>query len=901
MRNNNNNTQSPEKFNGLSPDDSLALALDYIERHFYRRSIFPIKAGEKFPPLLKDNLDKNASSDPAQIRKWAAKWPGCNWGVAHKKSGLMVVDVDCNAAKGKRGQETFDTLSLMYDFPDTETTTTPSGGFHKVYLGKHIMALGEHGIGKDIDSPNYTLIPGCKFADGTSYVGNGAEAVACPSWIYDVIKNTRASKKAIGDAGEAVIELDQPQNIKTAIDFLQQDAVAAIEGQNGDFNTLKTGMYLKDLGLSREIALDLMSEHYNPRCEPPWDRDDLAKKVENAFAYASLSKVGGKTAEADFADEPAPSIVPMGNPAKIEKERNEREARAVERREAAAAGISLLIPVKRPVVEMWPGRSHETLDAIEVNLLKQAAKTKNRNGGSKIADQLFKRDGKLVRLSRNLHKKQKASGAIVNADTREVDGVIVDTQYQELNALTVVGVRPAWLTTRLTRAIDFQGPSAGKPGKKPKLVPKDVKPNIINQLIEAGEWNFPPLHNPIEAPMLRADGTILDEPGYDPSTGMFFDPGRVKFEKIKQAPTPNDGKLAMEYLDKELLSSFPFSDPSEDYKGVSKSAAMALMLTAVTRRTFPIAPAFAADSNEPESGKSMLLKAAGALMTGREIAGRPFSQSEEERRKALGTAFVEARPFLFFDNVDCTIEGASLEMALTSPNFDDRKLGSHEGITAPTNSLIGFSANHLEVGGNGMTTRILVSRLIPTKSLKQRLLDGDYRHPLLIPWIVENRPRLIACALTALRSFVVHGKASAAPTISRFPEWGSLIGNALIWYGYKDPTMSGDAIRRADPVHEAMREVVRAWAQSFPDIGQPVTAAMLLASPTIKEGVAAATKIRPAELNTMNVGRYVTKLVGVGLGLNYQVDDAAIDQRANVRRWRLVLTREAAAEIDALL
>jgi hypothetical protein len=42
----------------------------------------------------------------------------------------------------------------------------------------------------------------------------------------------------------------------------------------------------------------------------------------------------------------------------------------------------------------------------------------------------------------------------------------------------------------------------------------------------------------------------------------------------------------------------------------------------------------------------MLLKAAGALMTGREIAGRPFSQLEEERRKAIGTAFVEGRPFL---------------------------------------------------------------------------------------------------------------------------------------------------------------------------------------------------------------------------------------------------------------
>jgi hypothetical protein len=120
-----------------------------------------------------------------------------------------------------------------------------------------------------------------------------------------------------------------------------------------------------------------------------------------------------------------------------------------------------------------------------------------------------------------------------------------------------------------------------------------------------------------------------------------------------------------------------------------------------------------------------------------------------------------------------------------------------------------------------------------------------------------------------------------------------LIGNALIWYGYRDPTMSGDAIRKADPVHEAMRAVVSAWRQSFPEIGQAVTAAMLLASPTVKEAISAATKIRVGDLNTMNVGNYARKLVGVNLGLTCQVDDAKGD-RLNVKRWRLVLTAEAA-------
>lgn len=310
--------------------DSLALALAYLDRHMYTRYIFPIKAGAKFPPLVKDNLEGNASNDPKQIAAWSRKWPGCNWGVAHKKSRLLVVDVDCNEAKGKVGQATFDNLSLAYDWPETEKTVTPSGGFHLVYTGDHIMALGKNGIGQDIDSPNYTLIAGCVFKDGTRYVGDDVDAVPCPSWIYDVIKNAK-SKARLSNAGDVVIELDQPRNIETAIDFLQEDAEPAIEGKGGDFNTLKTAMYLKDLGISPSLAVDLLVEYYNPRCEPPWDRDDLERKVENAQTYSSLSKGGGKTAEADFADDPPEKPKPQGSKKVIAQQRRERaNARAAE-------------------------------------------------------------------------------------------------------------------------------------------------------------------------------------------------------------------------------------------------------------------------------------------------------------------------------------------------------------------------------------------------------------------------------------------------------------------------------------------------------------------------------------------------------------------------------------------
>lgn len=321
---------------------TIDLAWIYVDRHFYRRYLFPIKAGAKYPPLIKDNLEQ-ASNDPAQLEAWEKQWPGCNWGVAHRKSELLVADVDTNVKKNKQGQATFDDLDLMYGWPETEMTTTPSGGFHKVYEGwandqhpAHIMALGLNGIGLDIDSPNYTLIPGCTFDDGTSYVGNDLEAVRCPEWIYDTIK-TAKTKSRITDAGEVVIEIDQQRNIDLAIDFLKSDAEPSIQGAGGDFNLLKAANYLKDIGISQQLGAELLNEYFNPRCEPPWDMDDLAKKMENAYNYANLSKVGGKTAEADFADDPPPPITPMGKKSVIKRQQKERaDARARDATKAAA-------------------------------------------------------------------------------------------------------------------------------------------------------------------------------------------------------------------------------------------------------------------------------------------------------------------------------------------------------------------------------------------------------------------------------------------------------------------------------------------------------------------------------------------------------------------------------------
>lgn len=186
---------------GSKPLSSLALALDFLERRpdMY---IFPIAAGAKFPPLIPNNL-KNASNDPARIKKWHAKWPGCNWGLALAKSHIIVADVDRKA--GKVGEASYDAIvEAGHDWGVTFAINTPSGGWHLYYKGEHAFRL--NGFGKDIDSPNYTLLPGCKLVDPetkevTKYTvapDRDVEMLDAPEWFAEYLTK-RAP--AAGDNG----------------------------------------------------------------------------------------------------------------------------------------------------------------------------------------------------------------------------------------------------------------------------------------------------------------------------------------------------------------------------------------------------------------------------------------------------------------------------------------------------------------------------------------------------------------------------------------------------------------------------------------------------------------------------------------------------------------------------
>lgn len=119
-------------------------------------AVFPVKAGDKRPPLVKRGFYA-ASRDPVDIERWWSLFPEANIGV-RTGNGLAVIDVD-----PRNGGDIPDWL------PTTLAVHTPAGGYHFYYRvdGPVRCSSGKLGAGIDVKADGgYVLAPPSRRADG---------------------------------------------------------------------------------------------------------------------------------------------------------------------------------------------------------------------------------------------------------------------------------------------------------------------------------------------------------------------------------------------------------------------------------------------------------------------------------------------------------------------------------------------------------------------------------------------------------------------------------------------------------------------------------------------------------------------------------------------------------------
>jgi putative DNA primase/helicase len=332
--------------------------------------VFPIAPGAKMPPCFKNELEL-ASNNPRQIEKWANKYKDCNWGIALKKSKLIVMDVDQKA--GKVGAGTLFDLEMQHgDLPTTYEVRSPSGGrhlyFNETATVKHRMAV--NGFGQDIDSTNYVVAPGCVLSTanggGAYKLTVNAPITDAPAWFAEYLDKPEAER--VQQIPE--VELDTDAVIESVDYYLTNDAPLAIQGRNGDATTLQVFGKLKDMGASLELAIERAAELWNDRCEPPWEigdgPDTLNAKARNAYTYLKENAPGSDTAEAEFGAAPlddnainAAIVADMtwraNTKAKSSPAKSQRK-RGIGDNSGELAMIRLDTVTARNVDFIWPGR-----------------------------------------------------------------------------------------------------------------------------------------------------------------------------------------------------------------------------------------------------------------------------------------------------------------------------------------------------------------------------------------------------------------------------------------------------------------------------------------------------------------------------------------------------------------
>ncbi len=341
----------------------------------------------------------------------------------------------------------------------------------------------------------------------------------------------------------------------------------------------------------------------------------------------------------------------------------------------------------------------------------------------------------------------------------------------------------------------------GKYDDRTKTVKRtDCPQKAVKMLRSRMEWNLNELHAVIRCPTIRRNGSILQIPGYDVESGLYFHNDGVVFPKISDKPSRDDAVACLENL-KKIYNGFPFENEA------SLSVAIASVLTALVRRSISSAPIFAFTAPKMGSGKSLLAEMVSLIVTGKRMTAIPQAENEAEERKRLLAVLMEGDPIITYDNIEEDFGSAALCSVITQSEFKDRILGSSKSATASTDATFLLTGNNLVFRGD-ITTRVILCKINPeVERPEEREFDIDLKN-----YIPTHRGLLVHAGLTILKSYLVAGSPKQdIRQFGRFEEWSDWIRSSLVWLGMEDPCNTRNAIESDDPVRNDLINFLNAW------------------------------------------------------------------------------------------
>jgi hypothetical protein len=378
---------------------------------------------------------------------------------------------------------------------------------------------------------------------------------------------------------------------------------------------------------------------------------------------------------------------------------------------------------------------------------------------------------------------------------------------------TMFRYEKAHLAEQWGRFVDFQKFD----GRSNNWKSIDCPPDKIAApyLQRKGRRQLRPLRAVISTPTLRPDGSILDRPGYDEASSLFFDPCGLNYPEVPEQPSRDDAFEALELL-KTPIALFPYvpDDPNmSSGRSASRSVTLSAVLTGLIRPSLPTAPLHSSTAPVAGSGKSMLDNIVAMLVTGRTCYPVAETEDVKEFEKRLATALIKGAQIIGLDNLTVPLGGGLLSQALTEPVITIRDFGLLRDVTVENAALILANGNNLVIQGD-VIRRVLRAALDP-RCERPELRQFSFS-PLRMT--AEARPILVIAGLTILRAHHLAGrpKQPGAAPLGSFEEWSDWVRAALVWLEEPDPCLTIASARDTDPTLKRLRRILPAWRALFP-------------------------------------------------------------------------------------
>lgn len=723
-------------------------------------------------PLLK-NWPELATNDVAKVEELFAPYPNANIGIATGvKSGFFVIDVDPDNG----GLESLAQLEATHGpLPHTVEQRTGSGGRHLLFqITDYAIHNSASKIAKGIDirgnGGQIVVAPSATSKGSYSWTNppESTEIAQAPAWVHALLRPTQ-DEIAAPRPQRAVFPKASPEILADASETLV-DHGYAIEGEGGDHHTFVAAAILThDYALTEAEAWPLLLE-WNAKCRPPWNERDLRAKLRGADKYASGAYGKHRTADAFHvakAEIAAWNSLPGSkNPVELTKRIRE---------------FQFGDPTERAII-LKELQGVTGLAARDLAL--PAAKS----------EQKRKPDGILI--TPDLSKCADQATQAIADDVYHRSGLLCETVTHDVVSLRELQVH------RILDLMSARVPFLKDDEKRGPI--RQQPPLAVAQIIHARQQHadcIRPIESVLNFPVMLADGSLLEERGYNAQARCYLDPN-VEVT-VSEAPTQQDAANAVR-LFQELLSDFKFAAP-EDFS--SWLAALLSPLVKVATKNAP-APLCCISASTPGAGKTLLIDVLSTIITGNKSANKGYNTKDSVEWGKRLTGFVyEARPIGVFDNCNGVIGDEALDRLLTSSVWSDRLLGSSDIISIPV--VTTWIANGNNIAPSADTTRrSMMCRIeVDVERPQER---QNFKIKNLLEHVTKERSTLLSAALTILKGYYAAGKPDQnLPTWGSFETWSDVVRSAVVWAGAPDPFLTQS--RASEEMNEDDRDAHRFW------------------------------------------------------------------------------------------